>query len=258
MTRARRSHHEAPDTTAAFVRLRRLEPGGPEWVRLRREIIEAWLPMAERISRRFGGRGEAAADLRQVAAMALVRAVDGYDPGLGHPFESYAVPTITGGLRRHFRDCVWGVRVPRRLQRACGAIGRARAELEQQLWTDPSVAQLAAATDLSESEVYLGLRAEGIQRTCVLDTLTGGAEGVPLDDTLGASDAGLDRLLEREALRPLLAELPERERRVLYLSFFEERTQKEIGARLGVSQMQVSRILRHTLARLREGLRAPA
>lgn len=246
---------EAPDTAAAFARLRRLRPGGPEHERVRREIIEAWLPMSERISRRFRDRGETAADLRQVAALALVKAVDNYDPELGHAFPSYAVPAITGGLQRHFRDFVSTVRVPRHLQHACSVLREARAALEQELRAAPTAADLAAVTGMSETDVREGLRAESTQHTRLLEDY-GGASGPSPADTLGGADGALDLVLDRQAVRPLLAALPERERRVLYLRYFEDRTQKDIGAVLGVSQMHVSRILTRALGSLRRGLTA--
>ncbi|GHF07360.1 MULTISPECIES: sigma-70 family RNA polymerase sigma factor [Streptomyces] len=240
-----------PDTAAAFARLKRLEPGGREHEQVRREIIEAWLPMAERISRRFHNRGEATADLRQVAALALVRAVDAYDPDLGHAFPSYAVPAITGGLRRHFRDFVGAVRIPRHLQQASALLKRTRAALEQELQAVPTAAELAAATGLSERDVHEGLRVEHVQRAWVLDAPTGDAD-IRLLDVLGDTDAALDVVLDRETARALIARLPERERYVLYLRYFEDLTQADIGAVLGISQMQVSRILKRALGRLRQ------
>ncbi|MFD7923096.1 SigB/SigF/SigG family RNA polymerase sigma factor [Streptomyces sp. NPDC059740] len=254
----RRGVHEAPDTEDAFRRLAALAPG-PERDRVRQEIIEAWLPMAERISRRFRNKGEQASDLQQVAAVALVKAVDGYDPELGHAFPSYAVPTITGELKRHFRDCVWSVHIPRRAQELRRIVRTARGSLEQTLGgAVPTVAQLAVETGLSEDDVCLGLEAESVHRTMPLDAPAGDQHETPLADLLGAPDDAMELCTDLVSLRPLLAALPDRERRVLYLRFFEELSQQQIGLRVGLSQMHVCRILRRTLAELRENLLLPA
>ncbi|MFE0043451.1 SigB/SigF/SigG family RNA polymerase sigma factor [Streptomyces albireticuli] len=253
-TAPRRRTREAPDTGAAFERLVTLSDGA-ERDRLRQDVIAAWLPMAERISLRFRSSGESPADLRQVAALGLVNAVDRYDPGLGHAFETFAVPTITGELRRHIRDHAWSVHIPRRDQELRAAVRAAQVTLAQRgVRGRAGAAELAAESGLSEEEVRRGLAAEGVHHTLSLDHPVLGAHDLPLADTLGCADVALDLVIDRQSLRPLLSALPEREKYVLYWRFFGNLTQKQIGARLGVSQMQISRILSRTCARLRQEL----
>ncbi|WP_190127887.1 SigB/SigF/SigG family RNA polymerase sigma factor [Streptomyces mashuensis] len=241
-----------------FDRLAAL-PAGPERDRLRQEIIAAWLPMADRISLRFRKSGESLADLRQVAALALVHAVDRFDPRRGYAFESFAIPTINGELKRHVRDHVWSLHIPRRDQELRATVRAARTRLEQTgAGSEVTVAELAAETGLSEDEVRRGLDADGVHYTLSLDHPVAGADELPLADTLGRADLALDLVVDRQSLKPLLAALPEREKYVLYWRFFGNLTQKQIGARLGVSQMQISRILTRTCARLRQQLLATA
>ncbi|MGW1077898.1 SigB/SigF/SigG family RNA polymerase sigma factor [Streptomyces sp. NPDC002537] len=253
-TTHRRRAHDAPDTAEAFARLAAL-PRGAERDRLRQELIAAWLPMAERISVRFRSSGESPADLRQVAALGLVNAVDRYDPRLGHAFETFAVPTITGELKRHIRDHAWSVHIPRRDQELRTAVRSAQVALgHRDARAAATPAELAAASGLSEEEVLRGLAAEGVHNTLSLDHPVLGADDLPLAETLGRVDGALDLVVDRQSLKPLLSALPEREKYVLYWRFFGNLTQKQIGARLGVSQMQISRILSRTCARLRREL----
>ncbi|MEU3751643.1 sigma-70 family RNA polymerase sigma factor [Streptomyces olivoreticuli] len=253
-TTHRRRTRDAPDTADAFALLATLPPG-PERDRLRQDVIAAWLPMAERISLRFRSSGESPADLRQVAALGLVNAVDRYDPGLGHAFETFAVPTINGELKRHIRDHAWSVHIPRRDQELRTAVRTAQTALgHRDARARSTPAELAAETGLTEAEVRRGLAAEGVHNTLSLDHPVLGADDLPLAETLGWADRALDLVVDRQALRPLLSALPEREKYVLYWRFFGNLTQKQIGARLGVSQMQISRILSRTCARLRREL----
>ncbi len=256
--RPRGRRPDAPDTEGVFLRLVSL-PAGPERERLRNDVIAAWLPMAERVSLRFRKCGESPADLRQVAALALVHAVDRYDPRLGFAFESFAIPTISGELKRHVRDHVWSLHIPRRDQELRAAVRAARTRLEQDGGgTEVTPARLAAETGLTEEEVRRGLHADGVHHTLSLDHPVAGTDELPLADTLGRIDRALDLVVDRQALKPLLDALSERERYVLYWRFFGNLTQKQIGARLGVSQMQISRILSRTCARLRRQLLATA
>ncbi|MBO0656285.1 sigma-70 family RNA polymerase sigma factor [Streptomyces triculaminicus] len=255
---ARGHDGETADTAEVFTRLAALPPG-PERDRLRQDVIAAWLPMAERVSMRFRKCGESPADLRQVAALALVHAVDRYDPRLGHAFESFAIPTINGELKRHVRDHVWSLHIPRRDQELRAAVRAAAARLEQLgAGSDVTVAELAAETGLSEEEVRRGLDADGVHHTLSLDHTVAGSDELPLADTLGRCDRALELVIDRQSLKPLLDALPEREKYVLYWRFFGNLTQQQIGARLGVSQMQISRILSRTCARLRRQLLAAA
>ena len=222
--------------------------------RQRDRIIERCLPLADHIARRFHGRGEALDDLIQVARVGLVNAVNRYDVDTGSDFVSFAVPTIMGEVRRHFRDNSWSVKVPRRLKELHLRLGTATAELSQQLGRAPTASELAAALEMDREEVVEGLVAGSSYNTLSIDS-GGGSEDVPaILETLGDIDLSLLQIENREALRPLLAALPDRERRVLLLRFFESLTQTQIAERVGISQMHVSRLLARSLARLREEL----
>ncbi|MFE0731695.1 SigB/SigF/SigG family RNA polymerase sigma factor [Streptomyces antibioticus] len=251
-TAPRRTHDDAPDTASRFARLASL-PDGPERDALRDELVTAWLPMAHRIAGRFRDRGEAVEDLRQVAALGLVKAVDRYEPERG-AFESYAVPTITGEIKRHFRDRMWALRVPRRVQELRNKVRVARRELTENPGTrEPSVADIAAHTGLTEDEVSAGLEALESYSTLSLDAeLRTGDDGYSLADTLGGPDTSFDVVVDRESARQGLRRLPERERAILYMRFFEDMTQSRIADRLGISQMHVSRLISRSCARVRQ------
>ncbi|POX50868.1 B/F/G family RNA polymerase sigma-70 factor [Streptomyces sp. Ru71] len=254
-------HDDAPDTADAFRRLAALRPG-PERDALRAEITEAWLPMAERIAARFRNRGESYDDLRQVAALGLVKAVDRYDPDLGNAFESYAVPTVTGEIKRHFRDHMWTLHVPRRVQELRNRVRAAVQDLSQTVSSRrPTVAEIAERAQLSEEDVKAGLEALESFTALSLDAEMPGSEGdggYALTDTLGSPDPALDTVVDREAVRPRLAALPERERAILYMRFFGEMTQSRIAEQLGISQMHVSRLISRCCGRMREEILAEA
>ncbi|MFI1417368.1 SigB/SigF/SigG family RNA polymerase sigma factor [Streptomyces sp. NPDC020731] len=247
----RRRHDDAPDTAVLFTRLASLEDG-PERDAVRDELVTAWLPMAHRIASRFRDRGEAVEDLRQVAALGLVKAIDRFDPSRG-AFESYAVPTITGEVKRHFRDRMWALRVPRRVQELRNKVRVARRELTQNPGSpEPSVADIAAHTGLTEEEVGAGMEALESFSTLSLDAeLSSDDDGYSLADTLGAADASYDIVVDRESAKEGLRKLPERERAILYMRFFEDMTQSRIADRLGISQMHVSRLISRSCARVR-------
>jgi len=248
----RRRHDDAPDTMALFARLAGL-PEGPERDVLRDELVTAWLPMAHRIAGRFRDRGESIEDLRQVAALGLVKAVDRFEPERG-AFESYAVPTITGEVKRHFRDRMWALRVPRRVQELRNKVRVARRELTQNPGSpEPSPADLAAHTGLTEEEVTTGLEALESFSTLSLDAeLSAGDDGYSLADTLGGPDTSYDTVIDRESAKEGLRRLPERERAILYMRFFEDMTQSRIADQLGISQMHVSRLISRSCARVRD------
>ncbi|MFC7219443.1 SigB/SigF/SigG family RNA polymerase sigma factor [Streptomyces polyrhachis] len=252
-TGRKHSHHDTPDTEALFVRIAAL-PDGPERSALRRQAVCAWMPMATRLAGRYRNRGESFADLEQVARLGLVKAVARYDPTVGIAFPGYAVPTIVGEMKRHFRDHLWAVHVPRRAQELRRRVRTARHELDGSLdCRGPSVPELVAHTGLSEGEVRLGQGALECFATLSLDTaLDRGTDDLPLAVTLGREDPGFERVVDRAALRPLLRALPERERRILYLRFFREMTQSQIAEELGVSQMHISRLITLICARLRD------
>ncbi|WP_217548290.1 RNA polymerase sigma factor SigF [Streptomyces sp. GbtcB6] len=251
-------HDDAPDTAQDFVRLAEL-PEGPERRALRDELVELWLPMAERIAVRFRGRGETPEDLYQVAALGLVKAVDHYDPARGRAFEAYAVPTITGEIKRHFRDHMWTLHVPRRVQELRNRVRVALKELGQTApGHPPTVPEIAARTQLTESEVRAGMEALECYSALSLDAEVLGGDGCALGDTLGAPDPGYDLIVDRTAAEPCLQGLPERDRLILYLRFFRGMTQSRIAEQLGISQMHVSRLLSACFDRLREDLLAEA
>ncbi|MFI9201101.1 SigB/SigF/SigG family RNA polymerase sigma factor [Streptomyces sp. NPDC053048] len=251
-------HDDAPDTADAFRRISRL-PRGPERDELCRRVVTAWLPMADRLATQFRNRGESAEDLHQVAALGLVKAVHRYDPDRGTAFAGFAVPTVVGEIKRHFRDHMWGVHVPRRVQDLRNRVRRARNELPQSLdGRGPTVAEIAERAALTEEEVRTGLAAMDSYSTLSLDAESRGGDGRAPADSLGGPDPGLDLVVDRVAVGPRLRELPRREREILYLRFFRDMTQRQIADVMGVSQMHVSRLLSRCCARLREEVTADA
>ena len=239
-----------------FRELASLAADSPEFQRHRDKIVERCLPLADHIARRFEGRGEPRDDLVQVARVGLVNAVVRFDVDAGSDFVSFAVPTIMGEVRRHFRDNSWSVKVPRRLKELHLRLGAATAELSQRLGRAPTATELAAALGMDRAEVVEGLVAGSSYNTLSIDSGSGSDDddARAIADTLGDADAGLDRIEDREALRPLLEALPERERTVLVLRFFDSMTQTQIAERVGISQMHVSRLLAKSLTRLRDQL----
>ncbi|MCV7315536.1 RNA polymerase sigma factor SigF [Mycolicibacillus parakoreensis] len=250
---ASRGSAEYSDVPEMFRRLAALPAASPRFCAQRDKIVERCLPLADHIARRFDGRGENREDLVQVARVGLVNAVARFDVEAGSDFVSFAVPTIMGEVRRHFRDNSWSVKVPRRLKEMHLRLGAATAELSQRLGRAPTPSELATEMEVSRREVVEGLVAGSSYNTLSIDSGSGGGDDDvrAIADTLGSVDAGMDRIDNLETLRPLLAALPERERTVLILRFFESMTQTQIAERVGVSQMHVSRLLAKSLARLR-------
>jgi RNA polymerase sigma-B factor len=248
--------NEYADVRGMFRELASLAADSSEFQRHRDKIVERCLPLADHIARRFEGRGEPRDDLVQVARVGLVNAVVRFDVGAGSDFVSFAVPTIMGEVRRHFRDNSWSVKVPRRLKELHLRLGAATAELSQRLGRAPTATELAAELGMDRAEVVEGLVAGSSYNTLSIDSGSGSDDddARAIADTLGDADAGLDRIEDREALRPLLEALPERERTVLVLRFFDSMTQTQIAARVGISQMHVSRLLAKSLTRLRDQL----
>jgi RNA polymerase sigma-B factor len=224
----------------------------------REQLIERYLPLARRLSRRYQRSEEPLEDLVQVASLGLVKAVDRYDSARDTAFSSFAVPTILGELRRHFRDRTWSVRVPRELQELALDCEKAVAELSSRAGRAPTVGEIAEAVDASEERVLDALQAAGAYHAWSLDAprvgAGEGASGESIADAIGVQESGFERAEERATLGPILGRITERERLVLMFRFGEDLTQAEIGERIGVSQMQVSRLIRQALARLREGI----
>jgi RNA polymerase sigma-B factor len=238
-----------------FEKLTVLDASDPHRAALRNHIIGLALPLAEHIARKFSGRGESFDDLLQIARLGLVQAVDRFDVSRGTSFLGFAVPTIMGEVRRHFRDRTWSVRVPRRLKEIQLKIGPATETLSQRLGRTPSAREIAEELDLELVEVTQALVARNAYRANSLDAATTGDgehAAIPLTDTLGAEEPCYGLMEDAMAVRPLIAALPERERRMLIMRYFESKTQQQIADWLGVSQMQVSRILARTLKKLRE------
>ncbi len=217
---------------------------------LRDRVIESQLPLAMQLARRFRNRGEQLDDLVQAASIGLVKAVEGFDPELGFEFSAYASTTIVGELKRHFRDKGWSVRAPRRVQELYLRIGQAVAELSQQLARPPTVQELAHFTDASDEDVLEALEAGHALRATSLDGPT--SEGDTLASKLGDDDVSYARVEARVLIEGHLAKLGEREQAIIQMRFFEDMTQAEIAARIGMSQMHVSRLLARSLKRLQD------
>ena len=231
------------------------EPGSPEHTAAREELVTLHLPLVHFLARRFRERGEPLEDLVQVGTIGLIKAVDRFDPERGVELSTYVTPTVVGEIKRHFRDRGWAIRVPRRLQELRMSIGQATAELSQRSGRAPTVAELATHLGVTQDEVIQGLEGAQAYATASLDTsVSGDEDAASIADSLGEDDVALDQVEYRESLRPLIASLPARERRILVLRFFHGMTQSQIAAEVGISQMHVSRLLAKSLAVLREGL----
>ncbi|MFJ9100022.1 RNA polymerase sigma factor SigF [Streptomyces sp. NPDC102405] len=249
--------HDPQDRSGAralFVELRALKDGSPEYAELRNRLVRMHLPLVEHLARRFRNRGEPLDDLTQVATIGLIKSVDRFDPDRGVEFSTYATPTVVGEIKRHFRDKGWAVRVPRRLQELRLALTTATAELSQQHGRSPTVHELAEKLAISEEEVLEGLESANAYSTLSLDVPDTDDESPAVADTLGSEDEALEGVEYRESLKPLLEDLPPREKRILLLRFFGNMTQSQIAQEVGISQMHVSRLLARTLAQLREKL----
>jgi RNA polymerase sigma-B factor len=217
-------------------------------------LVERFLPLARRLAGRYRRADEPFDDLLQVACLGLVKAIDRYDLDRETAFSSFAVPTIVGELKRHFRDRTWSVRVPRDLQELVLRVERAAAQLGARLGRQPSVVELAEAVGATDEEVLEALQAAQAQRAASLQAPRGtDGEDDPetLGDGLGVDEDGFGRAEQRAMLASLMPSISAREREVLRLRFEDDLTQEEIGRRIGVSQMQVSRIIRGALERLR-------
>jgi RNA polymerase sigma-B factor len=250
--RAERDYRDLDPLVAEFARL---DPDDPRHPALRDQLVAGFLPVVRHIAMRYGGRGEPESDLVQVGAIGLLNALNRFDPDRSDNFLGYAVPTVTGEMRRHFRDRTWSVRVPRRLKDLQGSIRAAVDELSTELERAPRPSEIANRLAIDAEEVIEALCARDAHTPSSLDALLG-PTGVTLGETLGRADAALDKVEYRQALRPLLAELPDRERKIIVLRFFGDLTQTQIAAQMGISQMHVSRLLSQTLATLRRRIEA--
>ena len=220
--------------------------------RAREELVERFMPLARSLARRYQSGGEPMDDLVQVASLGLLKAIDRFDPASGNAFSSYAVPTITGELKRHFRDRTWMVRPPRDLQELTLRVQHATGELTAQLDRSPTVAELATSVGCDEEQILEALQAgRGRTVTSLQSPLGADEAGVTLQDTLGCDEDGYAGAESRATVAQLESALTARSREIVRLRFEEDLTQAEIGTLMGISQMQVSRLLRQALTTLR-------
>jgi RNA polymerase sigma-B factor len=244
------------DTKELFQRLR--ETGEPS---LRDELARLHLPLVEYLAKRFKDRGEPLDDLIQVGSVGLLKAIDRFDLDRGVEFSTYATPTIVGELKRYFRDKGWAVRVPRRLQELSLRLNKVVAQLTQDLGRSPTVAEIAKFAELEEEEVLEALESGQAYSTTSLDAPSGSGDEDDNSmrvDRIGEEDMRLENLEYFASLAPLIEQLPERERTILYLRFFKGMTQSKIAEHVGISQMHVSRLLNRILEFLREGMEGEA
>ncbi len=245
------SHDPHPADAAVLPLLRELaslDPADPAHGALREHLVESQLALVHHLAQRFRGRGEPYDDLVQVGTIGLLNAVDRFD-ATRDSFTAFAVPTILGEIRRHFRDRGWALRVPRRLQELSRRVAEARESLTHSLGRSPTVQELALHLDVDADVVLEALDTAGAYATVPLPSVPDDAQ-----PTLGAVDEGMELVENRETLRPLLEGLPVRERKILALRFGRGMSQSQIAAEVGVSQMHVSRLLARSLATLRESL----
>lgn len=220
-------------------------------------LVTAHMPLVEHIARRYRDRGEPLDDLVQVGAIGLLKAIERFDADRGTTLSTYATPTIVGEIKRHFRDRGWNIRVPRRLQELALKIRATRGDLAQALGRTPTVAELADALGVEVEDVLETMESAHAYAPVSLDVPTSD-DGRPLDEALGTTDVGIALVVNRETLRPALAALAPRERKVLVMRYFGHRTQSEIASELGISQVHVSRLLSKTLGQLRQSIGEPS
>ncbi|RDD91138.1 RNA polymerase sigma factor SigF [Streptomyces parvulus] len=241
-----------------FQRLSELEEGTHEYQYARNTLIEMNMSLVRFAAGRFRGRGDDMEDIVQTGMIGLIKAIDRFELSREVEFTSFALPYIVGEIKRFFRDTTWAVHVPRRLQELRVELAKAREELSSRLDREPSVSELATLMNIAESEVVEAQIASNGYNSSSLDAaLTGdgpeGGESV-LADFIGVEEDGLRLVEDFHSLAPLMAELSDRERRIIHMRFVEEATQAEIGAELGCSQMHVSRLIKRIITRLREGM----
>lgn len=240
-----------------LAEMNRLAEDDPRRERLRARIVELHAPLVRGVARRYAGRGEPIDDLQQVAYLGLVKAINRFDPGIGDRFVTYAYPVVTGEVKRHFRDKTWGVRVSRRIQELRPLLQRTVQEYTRENGTSPTTAQIAALMGITEEETVEVIVACDAYRPLSLEAPADGSQSGDhgtVGEYLGSEDPALDAFIDGHALGPLIDELPERERTILLLRFFGNKTQSEIAADVGLSQMHVSRLLSQTLRQLRREL----
>jgi RNA polymerase sigma-B factor len=245
---------EYHDVSAMFHRLKAMDEESTAFRRQREAIIERTLPLADHIARRFRNRGEPYEDLVQVARVGLINAINRFDVNSGADFLAFAIPTIMGEVRRYFRDYGWSIKVPRRLKDLQPHLTRARQELLQQSGRPPTATEIANHLDIDRELVVEAMIAGSNYATISTDTAD---SGQTIGETVGDVDPNLDKVVDAESVRPLIAALPGRLRCVLVLRFFENMTQTQIAQEIGCSQMHVSRLLAQALETLRRSVNEP-
>jgi RNA polymerase sigma-B factor len=220
----------------------------------REQAFNRYLPLARSLAARYRHSGEPIEDLQQVASIGLLKAIDRFDPDRGTAFSSFAVPTILGEIRRHFRDSTWALRVPRQLQELTLQIERARDELTSSLGRQPTIAELSDRLATREELILQALELAVAQHTLPLEGLGSADDDREPEDESGRVDEGFERAEERATLAPLLSKLSDADAEIVLLRFREDLTQSEIARRVGVSQMQVSRVLHRSIVKLRNGV----
>jgi RNA polymerase sigma-B factor len=253
----RPEHGRRGRVEALLAELAKLSENDPRRERIRSQIVDEHTAMARSIARRYAHRGEPMEDIEQAAFVGLIKAINRWDPELGENFVAYAAPMMTGEVKRHFRDRTWGVHMPRRLQELSLALTPAVQEFVRKHGKSPTTAQLAEQMGLTMDETVEVIAAWDSYRPVSLDApASEEPDAQTLGDCVGTADPELDLMVDGHALRPLINELPERERKILLLRFFGNKTQSQIGEEIGISQMHVSRLLSRSLERLRGKLLA--
>jgi RNA polymerase sigma-B factor len=249
--------HKVPSSAEDLIKVMAGLPADhPRRAGLRDRVIEAWLPLARHLAARYNGRGEPADDLLQTATVGLIKAVDRYDPTRGVDFSGFAIPTILGEVKRHFRDRTWSVRVPRKMQELRMAITDANNTLMHTLGRSPTVADVAAHLERTEEEVLEGLEGARAYSATSLSTPVSADQSMELGDTLGEDDGEYEATELRMVLGAAMTSLDEREQKIVSLRFYGNLTQSDIASEIGISQMHVSRLITRALGKLRTEITA--
>ena len=239
-----------------LAELSSLPTDDPRRAAARDELVTMHLALVKHLARRYRDRGESLDDLVQVGTVGLINAVDRFDTSKGVAFSTFATPTILGEIKRHFRDRTWAVRVPRRMQELQAKVTRRTDELTRALNRAPTVRELAESLEVSQDDILDAIEARQAYSANSIDAGSDddGLDTSPLAERLGTEEPAFEAIEDRESLRPLLEQLPERERRIIVMRFFQNMSQTQIAEEMGISQMHVSRLLARSLGELRRGL----
>ncbi|MGN6161364.1 MAG: SigB/SigF/SigG family RNA polymerase sigma factor [Marmoricola sp.] len=251
------SQEQVDQVVLLFEQLSQAPEGSEERRVLRDRIVEVHLPLLRYLARRFSGRTESFEDLVQVGSIGLLKAIDRFDPTLGHQFASYASPTIVGEIKRHLRDTGWLLRVPRRAQELHATVARVREEFSQDTGRYPTVSEIAERIDATPEEIAETLDVARSKTASSLEGATESDDHPIRQDLIAAEERGFDQVEDRVLLAKALAALTDQEREVVRLRFSDGQTQSQIAAVVGVSQMQVSRIITRSVAKMQQILDTP-